>query len=231
MAKPVLYLSMSLDGCITGADDGPFNGLGNGGLRLHEWLGEPVSEHPHFGPPGLSGQVFAELMATGAVVVGRKTFDDAGHCDELHVWRRATPTHANGSGAPRPGTRRQQEASVVDGERLRGLPRLRIHIRKDRPVGVLGPEADPEVTGDAPHEPAALVAHAVAPGPHHRHRHDPRLRLQPSKVQEMAKKMPRRRQDAAERTTRRLPFGRRTVGARGQAHHLVTKPAVSGHTR
>jgi dihydrofolate reductase len=79
MAKSVLYMSMSLDGFITGPDDGPGNGLGNGGHRLHEWLGEPVSERPHFDPPGLSAQVFAELMATGAVVVGRKTFDYAGH--------------------------------------------------------------------------------------------------------------------------------------------------------
>ena len=79
MAKSILYMSMSLDGFITGPDDGPGNGLGTGGHRLHEWLGEPVSELPHFDPPGLSGQVFAEAMATGAVVVGRKTFDYAGH--------------------------------------------------------------------------------------------------------------------------------------------------------
>ena len=79
MSKSVLYMSMSLDGFITGPDDGPGNGLGNGGLRLHRWLGEPVSGYPHFDPPGLSGQVVAELTATGAVVVGRKSFDYAGH--------------------------------------------------------------------------------------------------------------------------------------------------------
>jgi dihydrofolate reductase len=78
MAKSVLYMSMSLDGFITGPDDGPANGLGTGGTRLHEWLGEPVSEPPFFDPPGLSGKVFAELMAMRAVVVGRKTFDYAG---------------------------------------------------------------------------------------------------------------------------------------------------------
>src|SRR5690349_13434358 len=78
MSKAVLYMSMSLDGFITGPDDGPSNGLGTGGLRLHEWLGAPVDEPPHFAPPGLSGQVLAEAMATGAVVVGRKTFDYAG---------------------------------------------------------------------------------------------------------------------------------------------------------
>jgi dihydrofolate reductase len=79
MAKSVLYMSMSLDGFIAGPDDGPDNGLGAGGDRLHEWLGEPVSGYPHFDPPGLNGQVVAEVMATGAVVVGRKTFDYAGH--------------------------------------------------------------------------------------------------------------------------------------------------------
>jgi len=41
MAKSVLYMSMSLDGFITGPDDGPGNGLGTGGLRLHEWLASP----------------------------------------------------------------------------------------------------------------------------------------------------------------------------------------------
>lgn len=78
MARSVLYMSMSLDGFIAGPDDGPGNGLGTGGGRLHEWLGEPVSEPPYFDPPGPSGQVLAEAMATGAVVVGRKTFDYAG---------------------------------------------------------------------------------------------------------------------------------------------------------
>jgi dihydrofolate reductase len=97
MAKSVLYMSMSLDGFITGPEDGPGIGLGNGGHRLHEWLGEPVSEYPHFDPPGLSGQVFAELMATGAVVVGRKTFDYAGqwggdhHGVPIFVPTRGTP--------------------------------------------------------------------------------------------------------------------------------------------
>ena len=97
MAKSVLYMSMSLDGFITGPHDGPGNGLGIGGNRLHEWLGEPVSELPYFDPPGLSGQVFAELMATRAVVVGRKTFDYAGqwggdhHGVPIFVPTRGTP--------------------------------------------------------------------------------------------------------------------------------------------
>ena len=94
MAKSVLYMSMSLDGFITGPDDGPGNGLGNGGHRLHEWLGEPVDERPHFDPPGLSGQLFAELLATGAVVVGRKTFDYAGHWEATTTACRSSCPHA-----------------------------------------------------------------------------------------------------------------------------------------
>jgi len=96
MGKSVLYMSMSLDGFITGPDDGPENGLGTGGERLHEWLGKPTAALPHFDPPGLSGQVFAELMATGAVVVGRKTFeygqwDGDHHGVPIFIPTRATP--------------------------------------------------------------------------------------------------------------------------------------------
>jgi dihydrofolate reductase len=84
MAKSVLYMSMSLDGFITGPDDGPEHGLGIDGEMLHAWLGEPAGERPYFDPPGASGEIFGELMATGAVVVGRKTFDYAGHWNGDH---------------------------------------------------------------------------------------------------------------------------------------------------
>jgi dihydrofolate reductase len=77
MSKSVLYMSMSLDGFITGPDDGPGQGLGAGGERLHDWLG--ADDGGGFHPPGASGEIFDEAMATGAVVVGRKTFDYAGH--------------------------------------------------------------------------------------------------------------------------------------------------------
>ena len=38
MSASVLYMSMSLDGFIAGPNEGPDNGLGDGGHRLHEWL-------------------------------------------------------------------------------------------------------------------------------------------------------------------------------------------------
>ena len=77
MSRSVLYMSMSLDGFIAGPDDEPGRGLGRGGEVLHAWLGEPVGELPSFQPPGASGQVFDELMATRALVVGRRMFDAA----------------------------------------------------------------------------------------------------------------------------------------------------------
>ncbi len=76
-------MAMSPDGFIAGPEDGPGKGLGTSGLRLHEWLGEPVAGFPHFDPPGVSGKVFAEVMRTGAIVVSRKTFDYAGPNFEL----------------------------------------------------------------------------------------------------------------------------------------------------
>jgi dihydrofolate reductase len=77
MSATVLYMSMSLDGFITGPNDDRGNGLGVDGHRLHDWLSDGADVAGHR-PSGISGEVFDELMATGAVVVGRRTFEIAG---------------------------------------------------------------------------------------------------------------------------------------------------------
>ena len=77
MSATVLSMSMSLDGFIAGPHDDPENGLGVNGHRLHDWLSDGSDPASHR-PSGASGQVFDELMATGAVVVGRRTFEFAG---------------------------------------------------------------------------------------------------------------------------------------------------------
>lgn len=81
MSATVLYMSMSLDGFIAGPNEGPDNGLGDGGERLHDWLwgGEPAgpSGVPS-SPSGVNGRVLDESLATGAVVAGRGTFEPAG---------------------------------------------------------------------------------------------------------------------------------------------------------
>lgn len=80
MSAAVLYMSMSLDGFIAGPNAGIDNGLGDGGERLHEWAfpdGFPESGDP-VKPSGVSGEVYDEMMSTGAVVAGRGTFEPAG---------------------------------------------------------------------------------------------------------------------------------------------------------
>jgi dihydrofolate reductase len=80
MAKLVLYMSMSLDGFIAGPADDEKNPLGINGNRLHQWFpagGEdPRSYRPANEP---SRTVFDELLATGAVVSGRRTAELAGY--------------------------------------------------------------------------------------------------------------------------------------------------------
>jgi dihydrofolate reductase len=70
VSAAVLYMSMSLDGFIAGPNEGPGNGLGDGGDRLHEW----GFDDPH----GPNRQIVDEFMSTGAVVAGPGTFEPAG---------------------------------------------------------------------------------------------------------------------------------------------------------
>jgi len=82
MSSTVLYMSMSLDGFIAGPNEGPDNGLGDGGDRLHEWAfstGDAPKDSGMPGrPDGVNGGVYDEMMSTGAVVAGRGTFEPAG---------------------------------------------------------------------------------------------------------------------------------------------------------
>jgi dihydrofolate reductase len=80
VSATVLDMSMSLDGFIAGPNAGIGNGLGDGGDRLHDWLwvgraGDSGIPRP---PSGVNGRVYSEVLATGAVVAGRGTFEPAG---------------------------------------------------------------------------------------------------------------------------------------------------------
>src|SRR3954468_5847104 len=75
-------MSISLDGFIAGPNEGPGNGLGDGGERLHDWVLTGAGSGG-VGPPervssGINGRIVDEFMATGAVVAGRGTFEPAG---------------------------------------------------------------------------------------------------------------------------------------------------------
>ena len=113
MSKVVLYMSMSLDWFITGPDDGMDHGLGVNGERLHDWLrAGGVDQRSHRPVGGPNATVFDEMMATGAVIVGRRTFEFAGgwagdHHDGVPIF---VPTHA-APDEPAPGHARY----VTDG--------------------------------------------------------------------------------------------------------------------
>jgi dihydrofolate reductase len=86
MSSTVLYMSMSLDGYIAGPNAGPGNGLGDGGMRLHEWIFPNLGDMPA-GIAQLRGanrQIYDEFMATGAVVAGHGTFEPAHGWDGDH---------------------------------------------------------------------------------------------------------------------------------------------------
>jgi dihydrofolate reductase len=82
MGKAVLYMSMSVDGFIAGPRDGPGNELGDSGHRLHEWFLIDADAGRQLA--GASRDVMDEAMSTGAVVVGRRTFELAGGWDGDH---------------------------------------------------------------------------------------------------------------------------------------------------
>jgi dihydrofolate reductase len=91
MGKVVFSITASLDGFVAGPDDGPELGLGVGGERLHEWIYELASwREPHGLEGGVtnpSSEVAAEMAAGGAVVVGKRMFDNA------HGWGDEPPFH------------------------------------------------------------------------------------------------------------------------------------------
>jgi len=83
MGKVIAGITTSVDGYVAGPDDGPGNGLGTGGERLHYWvMGGPWTyEHDHDagGMVGPDREYFASITAgVGAGVVGRGMYDAAG---------------------------------------------------------------------------------------------------------------------------------------------------------
>lgn len=86
-AKIVLFMWMSVDGFITGPEDGPDQGLGVGGERLHDLLrlDDGGSVPSTIGTDDeVSATVMADVNATGAVLTGRRTFDHGGQWNGDH---------------------------------------------------------------------------------------------------------------------------------------------------
>jgi dihydrofolate reductase len=77
MGATRLDMSMSLDGYVVGPSDSVNAPMGTDGFRLFNWLDHRLD-------PGPSGQVFAEMNATRAVISGRRTYEHAGHWQGDH---------------------------------------------------------------------------------------------------------------------------------------------------
>ena len=77
MSKVIAGITTSVDGYITGPDDGPGCGLGIGGERLHYWVfGGPWSyaDEQRGEPTGEDAAWLADVTSrVGAVVGGRWT--------------------------------------------------------------------------------------------------------------------------------------------------------------
>jgi dihydrofolate reductase len=69
MGDVVVDMSMSVDGFIAAPNDNPEQGLGEDGMRLHNWA---------FDDPSVFEQVFGNLVEeTGAVIMGRRSYDNS----------------------------------------------------------------------------------------------------------------------------------------------------------
>jgi dihydrofolate reductase len=84
MGKVIFENSVSLDGFVAGPNDGPGNGLGDGGMRLFDWYASDDTPLPLPGTDMVFklARASAELLQRewgklGAMVAGRRMFDIA----------------------------------------------------------------------------------------------------------------------------------------------------------
>ena len=69
MGTVVIDMSMSLDGYIAAPNDVPGDGLGEDGMRLHNWA---------FDDPSVFEEIYGDLVEhTGAVIMGRRSYDNS----------------------------------------------------------------------------------------------------------------------------------------------------------
>jgi dihydrofolate reductase len=90
MTKVAAAITTSLDGYITGPNDGPDKGLGEGGERLHYWVfGGPWSygDEKYGEATGVDKEFLDEAIARqGAVIGGRGTYEAADHWGGKNPW-------------------------------------------------------------------------------------------------------------------------------------------------
>jgi dihydrofolate reductase len=90
MTKVLAGITTSVDGYITGPNDGPGRGLGDGGERLHSWVFGGhwrYEDGPRGEPTGEDAAWLDEVTSRiGAVVGGRYTYEAARHWGDRNPW-------------------------------------------------------------------------------------------------------------------------------------------------
>ena len=90
MGKVVAVITTSVDGYITGPNDGPGAGLGDGGERLHNWVfgGLWRYDSEERGQMLPDDQAWFDSVSApmGAVIGGRGTYEAAGHWGDRNPW-------------------------------------------------------------------------------------------------------------------------------------------------
>jgi dihydrofolate reductase len=90
MGKVMAAITTSVDGYVAGPNDGPGNGLGDGGERLHYWvMGGPwtYDDEARGEATGEDAAWLSQMVATmGAVVGGRATYEASGHWGDKNPW-------------------------------------------------------------------------------------------------------------------------------------------------
>jgi len=88
MGKVILDISMSIDGFVTGPNDNKKQPLGEKGMAIQSWLfsGDQSSDYNDFFKlSNANKEVFdSPIPSTGAMIVGRRTFDIVNGWDGSH---------------------------------------------------------------------------------------------------------------------------------------------------
>jgi dihydrofolate reductase len=91
MSRVTCHISISLDGFVAGPNQGLENPIGEGGMRLHEWVFKTAGWRRQHGldggEPGVDSDVVEQVLGgVGAYIMGRKMFGGGdGPWDE--TWR------------------------------------------------------------------------------------------------------------------------------------------------
>lgn len=76
----VFDISLSLDGYMRGPNHGPYNVMGDGGAKLHSWIGDQATDTDR--------QLLTDgVGSAGAIICGRQTYNDS-----LPSWHADGPT-------------------------------------------------------------------------------------------------------------------------------------------